>query len=219
MLLGALLTTLSACEPVNFVLTAFDDDRIPAQYTLAQGPVLVLVDDPNHHLGDPSLPNLVAASAGQHIEANISKTTAISIDKLAALKREKGSAFDTMPVTSIGKALGATQVVYVLVESAGISGEPGLFRPQANVRVNVMDVATGKRVFPGVSSDNPMAATQGPDKLGFAMEIKLNYTQSEQSPIGETAVLMRALANEMGLQIAQLFFKHHPPRVPGYSDY
>lgn len=219
LLLACCAWGLTACQPVTFVLNAFEDDRIPARFTLDNGPVLVLVDDPQHHLGDPSLPDLVAAAAGQTIQANISKTSVVPVDKLAALRREKGSDFDAMAVTAVGQALGATQVVYVLVESGGITGDPGLYRPQATVRVNVLDVASGRRLFPAVDPDNPMAASQGPDKRGHAMNISLNYTQSEQSPIGETAVLMRALANEMGVQVAQLFFKHHPPRVPGYSDY
>lgn len=217
LLLMIALAFINGCEPVNYVLFAFEDDRISARYKLAEdASVVVLVDDPNHLLGDPSLPRLVAAWANESINKKIKKTTAVSINKVIELEQKLGEDFANMPVDQVGSEVGATQVIYVLVESAGISGDPGLYRPQAVVRVNVIDVATGSRLFPLADHTNPEDSSSA--KRGEAVETKLPYTTSDQSPIGETAVLMQKLAQEIGVNVAQLFYRHHPAQVPGYMD-
>jgi hypothetical protein len=222
LIMTLLLTCLcfeAGCKPVQFVLHAFQDDRIPARYKLPQGTVLVLVDDPNHLMGDPALPQTVAGWVGQDLEKNVSKVKVVPLEKIAELARRMGSNFAQMPVDQVGSELGATQVVYVLVESVGMQGQPGLYHPDAKVRVNVIDVATGKRVFPQLAEQRePTAAAQNVSAQGEPVEAKLSYTTSDQSSVGVSAVLMRSLAQELGKNIAQLFYKHHPEKVPGYMD-
>lgn len=216
-LLVITLMILAGCDAAAYVLNAFEDDRIPAQHQLAQTPVLILVDDPQYKLGDPSLASLAAAWAGDGIRKNVSKTPVIAQQKLQDLAQSKGDGFASMPVDQVGAALGAGQVVYVSVESAGITGDIGLYRPQAVVRVNVIDVSTGKRVFPAGVTD-ATSASQGVPQRGQRVEVKLHYTSSEQSPLGETAVLMRTLAQEVGTAVGELFYKHHPKPVPTYEE-
>lgn len=213
------MTMLAGCEPVNYVLFAFEDDRIPAQYKLVEkASVVVLVDDPEHHLGSSALPSLVAAWATESLNKNLKKTTAVAVADVVELSRKVGEDFKNMPVDQVGSEVGATQVIYVLVESAGITGDPGLYRPQAVVRVNVIDVATGSRLFPYTDQINPEATQKQSGQRGVAVEVKLPFTTSDQSPIGETAVLMQKLAEKIGVNVAQVFYKHHPDPVPGYSD-
>lgn len=219
LILMAALSFLAGCEPVNYVLFAFEDDRIPARYELAKDTsVVVLVDDPNHLLGDLSLPRLVSAYVSDGLSKNLKKINVVKIEKVIDLERKTGEDFASMPVDQIGSEVGATQAIYVLIESAGISGDPGLYRPQAVVRVNVIDVATGNRLFPASDFTNAQGDTMVSTSRGEPVEIKLPYTTSDQNPIGETAVLMRKLSEQIGINVAKLFYRHHPDPVPGYMD-
>lgn len=219
LILLAAMSFLAGCEPINYVLFAFEDDRIPARFELVKdASVVVLVDDPNHLLGDLSLPRLVSAYASDGLRQNLKKTKVVAIDKVIDIEQKTGEDFANMPVDQIGSEVGAAQVIYVLIESAGISGDPGLYRPQAVVRVNVIDVATGKRLFPAADHAKPAGDTTYSASHGEPVEIKLPYTTSDQSPIGETAVMMRKLSQEIGINVAKLFYRHHPDPVPGYMD-
>lgn len=213
------LSFLTGCKPLTYVMNAFVDDRIPAQFELAKdSTVVVLVDDPNHLLGDPSLPRLVAGWATQTLNKELKKTKAIAPEKVIELEQKTGSDFANLPVDKIGREVGATQVIYVQVESAGISGDPGLYRPKAVVRVNVIDAATGQRLFPMTDHNNPDSDSRSISQRGVPVTSQLPYTTSNENPVGETAVLMHKLAQEIGVNVAQVFYRHHPAKVPGYMD-
>jgi len=216
-LLGGCLPLMPGCDSIAYVSHAFEDDRIPARYQLPAGTVAVLVDDPDYRLGDPSLPNVSAAWAVDAISKNVSKVKVIPVTKVVELSRKMGQNFASMPVDQIGSELGATHVVYVFVESAGVTGDPGLYRPRAMVRVNVIEVATGKRLFPA-GSMSPDVSSQGTAVHGEPLAVSLPYSTSDQNQVAEAAVFMRQLAQEIGSSVAKVFYKHHPPQVPKYHD-
>jgi hypothetical protein len=216
-LMGACLPLMPGCDSIAYVSNAFEDDRIPARYRLPEGTVAVLVDDPDYRLGDPSLANVAAAWAIDGIRKNVSKVKVIPVTSVVQLSRKIGQDFSSMPVDQIGSELGATHVVYVFVESAGVTGDPGLYRPRAQVRVNVIEVATGKRVFPS-GQFSPDASSQGTATQGEPVTVNMHYTTSEQNQVAEATIFMRQLAQEIGSSVAKVFYKHHPPQVPKYTD-
>lgn len=217
--LTLMMLVQAGCKPTQYILNGFVDDRISAKFTLTQGTVLVLVDDPNHLMGDPSLPSVIAGWANQGIEQNVSKTKVIPVAKLAELMQKTGEKFAQLPVNQVGRDLGADQVVYVLVESVGMEGQPGVYHPSVQARVNVIDVITGQRIYPaGAGQTSPTEASQRVASRGEIVQAKLSYSASDQGSLGVSTVLMRALSQELGKNIGKLFYRHHPERVPGYMD-
>ncbi len=223
--LAALLAVLgtqglaqTGCDSIAYVGNAFHDDRVPARYQLPAGTYVVLVDDPDHRLGDPTLATVAAAWAGDGIRKNVGgKVTVLPVQNIVELMQKTGQDFATMPVDQIGSELGATHVLYVFIEKAGVMGDPGLYRPRALVRVNVLEVATGKQLFPA-GQFLPGASSAGTANQGEPVDVLLHYTASEQNPVAESTVFMRLLAQEIGVSVAKVFYKHQPPQVPKYND-
>ena len=209
---------LLGCDSIAYVGNAFHDDRVPPRFSLPAGNYLVLVDDPDFRLGDPSLSNAAAAWAGDSLRKNTgSKVSIVPVQKLVELAQKTGQEFASMPVDQVGSELGATHVIYVFIEKAGVSGDPGLYRPRALVRVNVLEVATGRRIFPA-GQLSAEASSAGTAAQGEPVEVLLHYSTSDQNPVAETSMFMRQLAQQIGVEVAKVFYKHDPPKVPRYND-
>jgi hypothetical protein len=182
--------------------------KIPARYTLEPRPTLVIVDDPSRALGDPNYATVVGANVGFHLKQNqaLPETMIVSQDKLSALASELGEDYASTPVDRIGARLGADQVVYVLVRSVTMQVAPGYFKPLAVVEVKVIDTPTGRRLFPdpGVYQD----PRQMPP--GHTLSIEMTRQTLDPGHRQAAATLARSLSEKIGLEVAQLFYRHAP---------
>ena len=101
-----------------------------------------------------------------------------------------------MSITELGKSVGADIVIYAVVTNFSLSPETGSYIPQASLRVKVIDVAEGKRVWPDT-------------EFGFPLEVQIPQLPG-LSPDGNAGQLAieQQLANRAGLGISQLFYRH-----------
>jgi len=205
----AALLTQTGCEGVAAAAVVFRDTDIKAVYTLPDRSMAVLVDDPKNQLRDVNGPGRVIANTTYHLhqnrrKASLSQETEIfGVSDLRALQREVGASdFATMPVDEVGRRLGAEMVLYAEVLSAGARVAGELYKPNAIVEVKLINAEDGRRIWP-----NPGSDLGGPGP-GFVKQIEEEYETTDITNRDIEFELMRKLAEEIGKEIAQLFYKH-----------
>jgi hypothetical protein len=211
LLSGALLSAtllMAGCQELGFIGGIFAGwaglDRIPAVYEIEIRPTLVLVDDRNGALGSPAANQQVASIVGYYLIENTDLKEDMVIDprRVSRLADELGPLFAQTPIDAIGRALDAEQVIAVSILSANPELAPGILQPSAQAAVEIIDVPTGKRLFPAGS-------TTGNSASGYPVSVQLATRTA-----GDGRASVRLAANELtralGLQIAQLFYEREP---------
>ena len=133
-------------------------------------------------------------------------TQFVPVQRLNALVAEMGDEYEHTAIDRIGRDPGAEQVVHVNVDSLSTGSDPGMLRPVATVTVKVIDAVEGKRLFPV-----PRPA-EGP--RGLRLTVRSNYRRADNETRGDLVMVVQALAQMVGRDVAYLFYDHRP-RQPG----
>jgi hypothetical protein len=125
------------------------------------------------------------------------KLDIVDPDKLVPMREEDASKFRAMNIQSVGKALGAKQVIYVdLVESeVRQDASAGAVNGTATARVKVVDCDTGNTLWPSDSS---------PGK-----EVSLSVPFDQMDPAKAVSMHTEMLAN-LSSKIAKMFYSWKP---------
>ena len=170
---------------------------------------MVLVDDPTNQFGNPMSSNVLAARVGFELRRSGTISNTISPDRVQRLAATNGVDFERMPVDRIGLEVEAKQVIHIHVASVQWRQDPGLWRPTAEVRVKVIDVDAGRRIFPSATS-GPNAPDLVISEVGERVNVEMSYRAPSMTPRSDAMLMGRDLANQIGLAVAQLFYDHEP---------
>lgn len=182
-------------------------EKIRRAYTLDEKrPTLVFVDDRGSVLPDRMVRREIANVAQQRLLDEGVLEDVISFD--SALSATGGDSFSRpMSIVEIGRAVGAEVVIYATMDRFALSSDGVTYEPTAAARVKVIDVAAGERDFPtGMQESFPIGVTLNP-RQGTA-----------PTTSGERRAAQRDLAEQLGVNLANVFLDHHPPddsRVTG----
>lgn len=172
---------------------------VPAQYELPEGKsVVIFVDDRGNRLGRSDLRLSIAEAAEQALLTR--RRAPDVIDGRAAIMAARGERFgEPMSMVEIGEAVEADLVVWVGVDQFTLSPDGTSFIPAATVRVRVIDVASGERLWP----------TGEDSRTGYRLSLSMPQQQGT-TPSNRSEMLMAQdqLAAWTGLGVGQLFFKH-----------
>jgi hypothetical protein len=157
--------------------------------------VVYFIDDPSSKIAQRRLRYTMADVASHTLlEKKVVVDVLDSRTILAAATKERHG--DRMSITELGRAVGADIVVYAVVTNFSMANEGNTFVPSTSMRVKVIDVAEGVRVWPAAES-------------GYLVEVRLpqrpGTTALEQTNRLQTET---ALAEKAGLALAQMFYKH-----------
>ncbi len=193
----AILTALPGCNLVAPVAYAIHGpEKINPVYTLPENAATVIfVDDPSSKITQRRLRYAMADSAThQLLEKRVLTDMLEPRGIISAAEKETHTS--RMSITELGKSVNADIVIYAVITRFSLSPETGFYVPQASLRVKVMDVATGKRVWPD-------------SEFGHHLEIQVPQLpgQSPTNSAGRLAIEQQ-LAQRTGLGIAQLFYRH-----------
>ena len=184
-----------------------------AEHVLADVKTVVYVDDPDNRilsnpavvrrdLGDRIAQDLMVSS--YHVKKPpISPANMISSGSAITIADQHDKAGKLLPMDEIARMCGADQLIYVKVRSFAMTPDGATPRPIASVEVKVLDVSSRARVYP--SGDVPrilQAQLREVDPAAF-------QTRSSRMEVS------RALAQETGKQVGQLFYKHEPKQLGG----
>ena len=202
--LVATVAVIGGCEGPGLIAQALFPEKIPAVYDLPDRSTAVIVDDPQHLLGRRGGADAVTASAHFHLSENNAVRRTVEPGDVANLRHELGDAYPTTAIDRLGRLLGVRQVVHVRIVQVHFGANPGMLRPEAVVRVKVIDVEASRRLFPD------------PDQVGAShtLKIKMGAHPQRNEGTAEKEALRRRLAGRIGRDVARLFYRHLP-RQPG----
>ncbi len=197
----------ASCEAPDFAAYVIaGPPKIKAQYKLQPRQTLVIVDDPQNVLGDLNYPTVVAANVNFHLNENevLLPEQIISQDHLTVLAANMGDRYRSTPIDEIGKRLKADQVIYVLIRSVDLTDKNTYYEPTAHCDIKIIDVQTGKRLFPA-PPENTVAQPNAP---GHALTVTIDKQTVDRTRRHAMSNLARALSERIGLEVAGLFFDH-----------
>jgi hypothetical protein len=191
---GSLL--LSACNIVGpAVVLVSGPPTTPAAYTLnAEQPTVILVDDRSSVLPRRTLRTTIAdAASSQLLKENSVKVVIDAKSIQAVMAREPAD--KPANIAALGRAVKASQVIYVSIDRFALSPDGTTYQPYADARVKVIDV-DGGRTWP----------TQ---REGHALRVLLPIQRNElPNSAGIINKAQDALADRVGIELSRLFFKH-----------
>lgn len=197
---------LTGCSAAAVAVSAVQGpEKVPPQFELPDRATLVLVDDPNRLFENAGLARQVGSTAVYYLKTHKALTEAGFIEprEIARLEALLDREWSSTPIDEIGRRLGAQQVIHAKVTSVAFVTEDGAFRPHASLEAKVIDVETG-RLWPARS---PL---DDPSELGPGVVVTTQLAadpgrtaRDNGQPMSEVG---RHLADEMGLNLAQLFY-------------
>ncbi|MBI1370802.1 MAG: hypothetical protein GC162_19385 [Planctomycetes bacterium] len=195
------------CEVGSFVATnVLPRPKIPAVFELPKQSTVVMVDDPHRLIPNATLAPVIAANIGADLKKNEVVSEVIAPNLIEDLRVNEQN-FSNWPIDKIGKQVGAKQVIYIMVEGFDLTESQAIYRPTAAVRVKVIDVETGRRLFP-----------QG-DNLGYPVSVQKYYKNMQGATDGTDLVLARGLAQRVAEDVGKLFYEHKEREVgSGFED-
>jgi hypothetical protein len=212
-LLAAVLT-LAGCG-VSALMYNLAPPTIEKEHLLPDRPTLVLVDDPGGELGDPALASQMAAHVYDLLIAQkvLSPQHAVQLAGINELSQEHGKDFKNLPVDEVGRELGAQQVVHVHVQAALWVPQAGMWKPTGSARVKVINVADGRRLFPGEDVIDGVAAL--PPRSRGIVVTELQPRASTNVEQTEIPAIQKLLANRLARDTARVFYDWQVDRDPG----
>jgi len=188
---------LTGCPIAGIIADKLAVTKNDAQFKPKQVPLAVLVESYQKQAANESLGDELAIDIAELIKTN-KVAPVIPADKLIELRTEHPESYGQMNIQSIGRTLGAGQVLYVDLKQVDVVSQPGsdVYTGIVDVRVKVVDVATGQTVWPTGTND------------GYAIHNDSPIVLKSEVP-SESAVRSQLLA-DMSQEITKLFYDYTP---------
>ena len=172
--------------------------KVPAKYVPQQRPMLVLVENYQHQSSVNAHADLLGRMLVKELEAR-KIAPLVSLDRLQELRDARPREFATMSMASIGRQLGAEQILYVQLHNSDVQPMAGgdALSGQTAASVKVVDVATGDTLWPG--------GIVGEGGYPVAAGTKLGTRDG-----GTIQDVRQRMYADLTHQIARLFYKWQP---------
>jgi len=192
--IGALASGCNIIAPIAYAIHG--PEKINPVYTLPEArTTVVFVDDPSSKIAQRRLRYAIADTATQDLLAKRVLTDMLEPRGIiAAASKEHHD--DRMSITELGRSVDADIVVYALVTNYSLSPGAGTYLPTAELRVKIMDVASGQRLWPN-------------DEFGHLLSVQIPQLPGQTpASAADRLAVERRLAIRAGTGLAQLFYRH-----------
>lgn len=210
---ATLMQSCNVAVPVAYAITG--PPQVDAVTELdAKRPTVILVDDPASKMPRRELRQVLGSTA----DAELLKAKVFPDGKLIASRSalaasgtgSLGAGAPKLSVVDVGRRVGAEVVVYAEVLEWTLVSDGQSISPAATMSVRVIDALSNQRIFPTESEHIVVARLQAGS----------GYKE------GDRPLIEKALANQMGLDLARVFFRHprtqlqdqRPQRLSGPSS-
>jgi hypothetical protein len=171
-------------------------DWIEPQFTLTQEPLLILIDDRNSIVTEPTaIRELHKTLSVNFLEFKVNHLVVPFEDVQRLMQTDKK--FKRYSIRQVGEKLGAEQVLYIVVERFSLHAEPGapVFKGEFTVRVKVIATHRDKdvRLWPSEESGKRVSSTTPPTP-----------TDSDKTATD----IATELGIKLGKEIAAFFYGH-----------
>jgi hypothetical protein len=206
------LAVLAGCNilvPVAYVLEG--PGQIEAEYELRDVATVVFVDDQKSTFPRMALRAIVAETIAEQLvtTGTLPAAKMISARDTLALARQLESASNRVSIARIGREAGAEQIIYVTLEGFALTLDGHTPRPTSICRVKVIDLAVGRRVYPGAALPS-----------GRAVQTQLREVDPDNfKTFARRRKVEDELAFETGVDVANLFHKHERVNLGEHLGY
>ena len=202
---------ISGCNIASAVgYTLSPEPEFEAKYQLADVPTVVFIDDRRGRVNPTRLRRVIADEATTQLieEEAVSAANMIAPRDAMLVARKYDRSGEVISISKVGELVGAEQVIYVDVEQFALTYDGVTPDPKAIARVRVLDLKTGKRVFPDPND---------PGSYGY---YQLVVELPDHDPHGFNTVRVRnqmteALAMQTGDQLGKLFYRYIKSELGG----
>jgi hypothetical protein len=188
---------MSSCNIVagaTYVLSP--DPEQEALFVLPNVRTVVFVDDRRNVMHPTRLRKVIADRVTTDLLTNEILTTMISPKDVFRVSGANDRYNNPLPIAELGKAVEADVVIYVEMESFGLTNDGQTANPIASCSVRVVSVNENARLFPT-------------DKPSYFVNANLkNVNPHRVSSNSEIRKLAEELAEELGENVAKLFYDH-----------
>jgi hypothetical protein len=171
---------------------------IDPQFVLPKESTLILVENRRNPAQGAFDADEIARNVGDELKKH-DVAPLIDPDRVARVRDADPDKFRTLPITAVGQAVNAKQVVYVNLIESGIESDASAssLHGKATARVRVVDVKTGQTMWPLDSNRD-----------GLELNVEIPYS-SRTDPATVTA-MHSAMVSQLSDSIAKLFYSYHP---------
>lgn len=204
-----LLATVPGCNIAGYVAQVIFPELTPPIYDLPKLKTVILVDDTNNQLGDPTHTGVIAQQMLFDLVQGKKLQTEQAIDYkfVRDMESKLGTDFDRTPVDEIGRQLGADQVIHVNIDYVQMSIQPGVIEPKAIVTLKVIDANKAIRLFPPPSAVTDIDGLET-SKRGYRITVELPRSIMLDMDHGTENLLLRKLSEQIGYIAARVFYEH-----------
>ncbi|MGQ0628217.1 MAG: hypothetical protein ACT4PL_08995 [Phycisphaerales bacterium] len=179
-------------------------DKAPAAFTLPENQTGVIFIDDRSSQASRAVREAMGDAAEKAILANEAAKEMVQARGVqAVLARERDKKL--VSITAVGKNLKADFVIYAWLDGFALSSDGESYSPAASLRVKVVDVATGKRLFP--------AGAEGESYAPLRVTLPAQASGTPNSVSGRATAEIE-FGRYVGGRIGELFFEH-APSAPG----
>ncbi len=198
-LISLLSAGMASCNIVGPVMVlAQGPPKTEAQVRLDTGRVhLILVDDMRSRLPKRSLRDQIAQGAEESLlEEGVLRPENLIGARAVQRAMSDDRSGSPKSIADIGRDAGAGVVIYLTIDSWGLTRDGRSAAPAAEGRVKVIDCETNKRLWP-------------PNDTGYRLRVAPTMQQGDlPADNAARARLEQDLARRLGTSLAQLFYKH-----------
>ena len=204
--LAFMLQGLAGCNIGSAVGYALHPEpTVAAQFKLNNVPTVIFIDDRRNRVNPTRLRRVIADEATTLLmeEGIISEQFMISPRDAMVMARKQDRSGTIISLEKVGELVGAQQLIYIDVDQFALTHDGLTPAPRSISRVKVLDLVTGKRVFPD------------PDDENSYNYYRLDVEIPSPSPHGFNTAQVR---NEMNEQLALLTGERLAKLFYGYME-
>lgn len=212
LLLFGVAYALPGCNLIGAAAVIMPKPPVPAEHKLPDKRTLIMVEDRGGAVIDTSVLRQLGASIRGALEDEEVVTTGfVPQTELTALQTRLGEDYAKTSLQTIGRELGAEQVIYVNITGFQLELGGGVYQPAMSMQVKVIDLDVGARTYPPVV-DEETGIALGQSFVPVMTQMQTRNRQAEGH--AARAIVSRELADQAGIEVARLFHSWKRPE-PG----
>lgn len=183
-------------------------EKVRAKYKLPDKRTLIVIDDPNRIVANPSTLRRIAAATRNVLEVETVVTVGfVGQDELAGYRETLGERYSQTSLAALALNLNAKQVIHAEIIGFQMDVGGNVIRPGIAMNVKVFDLDDRRRVFPANKD-----AQDGEDTGATVYTLQSQMpTQDLTGQSAARSIAVRDLADQAGRDIARLFFDWRRP--------
>ena len=200
----AMLSSCNIASAIQYV--TMPDPEQEVLFELSDVPTVVFVDDRRNIMHPTRLRRVIAEQVTDELLAKKLLTIMISPRDAMRVSSTNDKYNEPLPVDELGKAVGATVVIYIEMVSFGLTSDGQTANPRASCNIRVINTKDRTRLFPT-------------EQAAFIIPTSIQHVSPNRVTSSSDA---RELAEELAVKLAgsvtKVFYTHNTGRLGDHLE-